>query len=267
MSLPYIGSYHWTKKNNGILTKNEKCQVVGMLIRSQIANALGYLQTGLGFDLHKFARINLNDVVIPDSTFVKKAEDLATVTYSPALYNHCLRTYYFSCLFAQYHNLKPDLELLYTGCLFHDFGLADSHVCQTARCGFHIVGARQAQAFAVENGWDHTKSIKLYESISYHLNPYVPLDKNDSEASLLQRGAMLDVIGLGHYKLGTDVIVRVEQLFSRENFKREILDSMKNIQHVKDSHADFLGRLGFEKLASNNKLDNFAQKRADEEAV
>lgn len=267
MSRPYIGSYHWTKKNNGILSKKEKCQVVGMLIKSQVANTLGFLQTGFGFDLHKFSRLNLHNIRVPDSSFVKKAEDLATTTYSPALYNHCLRTYYFGCLFAQYHNVKPDLELLYTGCLFHDFGLAGSHVCQTAHCGFHIVGARQAHTFAVENGWDHAKSIKLFESISYHLNPYVPLEKNDSEAALLQRGAMLDVIGLDHYKLGKELISQVNQLFNRENFKTEILNSMHDISHVKDSHADFLGRLGFEKLASTNKLDKIVLNHTDEEAI
>lgn len=255
MAKPYLGSYEWGEQTGGILSSPEKLQVLTLLVKSQVGQAFSRLGHGLGLDRTKLGRLNFDAIAAPDTSFCKAAHSEALAIYTPELLLHCIRTYLFACLFGQYHNQKPDFELLYTGCLLHDAGLTSAQQCQCSTNGFQVVGARYAYAFAQRHAHWASRSISLYETISYHLNPFVPFTTETVEAALLQRGAMLDVIGLNHHQLGQQLIGKVNQYAPRDGFSEAIVGSMQNIDHAPGSHAHFLAQLGFEALASNNKID------------
>lgn len=259
MGKPYLGSFAWGEHSNGILSGPDKLKVLQLLVKSQLGQTFSRLGQKLGLDKKNFARLNFDAIKVPDTSFCKAAHMEALTIYSPELMFHCIRTYLFACLFGQYHNQQPDFELLYTGCLLHDVGLTSSNQCQCTSTGFQVVGARYAYDFAERYSQLASRRVPLYESISYHLNPFVPFTDQTSEAALLQRGAMLDVIGLNHHQLGKQVIQRVNKLAPRDGFTEAIVDSMQNIEHAAGSHAHFLGRLGFEKLASTNKIDTMVE--------
>ncbi|MEX1222385.1 MAG: hypothetical protein WEA82_09780 [Idiomarina sp.] len=255
MAKPYLGSFEWGEHSNGILSAQNKLKVLQLLAKSQLGQTFSKLGQRLGLDQKNLARLNFDAIKAPDTSVCKTAHMQALTMYSPELMLHCIRTYLFACLFSQYHNQQPDFELLYIGCLLHDAGLAGSNQCQCTSNGFQVVGARYAYDFAVGHAQLAARRVALYESISYHLNPFVPFTDQTVEAALLQRGAMLDVIGLNHHQLGEQLIQRVNKFAPRDGFTKAIVGSMQTIEHAPGSHAHFLGKLGFEKLASTNKID------------
>lgn len=255
MAKPYLGSYEWGEHTGGILSSPEKMRVLTLLVKAQVGQAFSRLGQGMGWNRTKLARLNFDAIATPDTSFCKAVHDEALAIYTPELLLHCIRTYLFACLFGQYHNQQPDFELLYTGCLLHDAGLTSNQQCQCTAKGFQVVGARYAYEFAQRHPHWASRGVPLYETISYHLNPFVPFTTETVEAALLQRGAMLDVIGLNHHQLGEQLIRKVNQHAPRDGFSEAIVGSMRNIDHAPGSHAHFLGKLGFEELASNNKVD------------
>lgn len=252
-----IGSYAWSERSGGILTFSERIKLLNMLVKSQAIEAASKLKHALGGYGEALNRFDVERVAIPDTVISNASTDVAQQLYSKALLNHCLRTYVFGVLFSMVHRKKVDLEVLYVGCMLHDVGLTTSHRANSEAIGFQVVGAQYAYDFAIQHAQSHERAIQIYESISFHLNPYLSIPTREPEAAFLQRGAMLDVIGANKHLLGKDVIQEVLFNYPRESFKEEILDSMRNIKHARCSHAHVLGKCGFEKLAENNPLNSY----------
>ncbi|MDD3518084.1 MAG: HD domain-containing protein [Chromatiales bacterium] len=254
-----IGSYDWSESTNGLLSRRDKARVFGMLLRSQLAQRWTRILRSAGAYERRLARVDLDHVAVPDSAIVREAERVAERLYSRDLYAHCQRTFAFGMLLGQFHRAHPDPERLYLGCLFHDFGLTRAHAAESECCGFELVGARQARHFAHEHGWSERHCRSLYESISLHLNPWLSMSAHEAEAALLQRGAMLDVIGADRHLIPLRELDRVQARHPRDGFRAAILASMTDIRHPPDSRAGFLFRCGFACLAGNNPLDMTAE--------
>lgn len=251
-----IGSYEWAEASDGILSTLDKARVLFMLVQAKAIETVGRVGQRLRLTEPGLSPQHLDSIRVPDTPAAKAAEQLAMRSCSGPLLAHCLRTYYFGRLFARAHHVCADNELLYVGSLLHDLGLTGHHIHDSERAGFQVVGARAAFDFAQRQGWSIRRSRDLYESISYHLNPFVPMGIAPLEAALLQRGAMLDVIGMNRHQLGDAVIDRLNHRLPRTGFRDEILATMRDIRHARGCHAHVLGRCGFESFASSNPLDS-----------
>ena len=80
-------------------------------------------------------------------------------------------------------------------------------------------------------------------------------EKYGNEAYFLSKGAAMDVIGAHSFQLSQNFTNTVHERFPRTNFRNDILETMTSLSHKENTRADILFKMGFQKLASNNKLD------------
>ncbi|MEM6813090.1 MAG: HD domain-containing protein [Bacteroidota bacterium] len=257
-SMTEIGTYDWAKSTDSSLTKSDKRAIQLMIIKSQLYQLKLFLSTYLLLNKKRLSKIDFNDIVVPDSLFAKHAEDYANAVYNPILLNHCYRTYYFGALIGQYLQLKVDSEHLYISSLLHDLGLTNQYKKESCSCCFAVVGARRAEQFTNEIGMEEEASKKIFNAISMHLNPDIS-EEQDNETKLLSYGATLDVIGNKRRCVPKNELKKVLDAYPRKGFKSEILETLKNIDHFKDSRADYLKEIGFEGLIHKNKLNQIQQ--------
>ena len=68
--------------------------------------------------------------MFPETPAAAAALSVATHLYSPALLNHCVRSYLWGTMYGEAHGIAFDDELYYVSALLHDIGLTeafDSH--------------------------------------------------------------------------------------------------------------------------------------------
>ncbi|EFG75936.1 HD domain protein [Mycobacterium parascrofulaceum ATCC BAA-614] len=139
------------------------------------------------------------------------------------------RVFLFGALQGLRRGLRPDLELLYVGALFHDIGLTDRYRSSTIR--FEVDGANAARDFLTARGVDKAAADKVWLGIALHTTPGVP-EFLDPEVALLQAGVEVDVVGVGRESLAPDALAAVTAAHPRPDFKNRILaafnDGMKH---------------------------------------
>src|SRR5271155_475008 len=109
------------------------------------------------------------DIVIPDTPLVREVTDYIRDAEDDLLFNHSRRVYLLGVLQARRRGLKPDLELLYAGAMFHDIGLTERYRSSTLR--FEVDGANAARDFLLDHGVDKADADKVWLSIALHTTP------------------------------------------------------------------------------------------------
>ena len=117
---------------------------------------------------------------------------MVTRFYSPALLNHCVRSYLWGTRYGTAHEIAFDDELYYVAALLHDIGLTeafDSH-----RLPFEEAGGRLAWVFGVAAGWPAERAARVSQIIMLHMRDDVaPAD--DPESHLLQVATTWEAAG------------------------------------------------------------------------
>ena len=155
------------------------------------------------------------DIRIPDSAIVRQAEALARSASSEWLFNHVMRCYWFSELFARAEGAKVDRELMFLSSVLHDIGLTD-HGRGNHR--FEIDGAIAARTFLVDKGVSRERAQGVFDNIALH-----PWDINlfrDDTSRLTEFGIVHDVVGLPGATLDPADAAEVIRRYPRLDFKR-----------------------------------------------
>jgi HD superfamily phosphodiesterase len=116
--------------------------------------------------------------------------------------------------------LRPDLELLYAGAMFHDIGLTERYRNSTLR--FEVDGANAARDFLLEHGVDEADADKVWLGIALHTTPRVP-EFRAPETALVTAGVETDVLGIGRDDLSAEDLAAVIAAHPRPDFKQQIL--------------------------------------------
>jgi len=161
-------------------------------------------------------------ITIPDSELVRTATDLVRQAENDLLFHHSRRVFLFGALQGQQRNLRPDLELLYVGALFHDLGLTAAYGTDDLR--FEIDGANVARTFLLDQGLSDADATLVWTAIALHTTPGVP-EHLAPEIALVTAGVELDVLGIGYHDLSPDERNEVTQHHPRPGFKPQILDA------------------------------------------
>ncbi len=237
----------------GILNSREATSFKMSLIKSKLNENKNKLLHQLGIKTYNTP--HFDDIKIPDSRLASLAIEEANDIYDTSLLKHCYRTYFFSAGLAYSQNLKIDEEFLFVTSILHDVGLTatHNHIC-SQQC-FAIHGGHFVKYFAIKNGTEKQRANRMKLAIDAHLNPYVNKKTFGNEAYALSKGAAMDVIGAHAFQLPHDFIKTTHKNFPRTNFKSDILNTMTELHHKEHTRADILFKMGFQKLASNNKLD------------
>jgi hypothetical protein len=166
----------------------------------------------------------LADIKVPDSSIVMQAEELARDVSSDMLFNHVMRCYWFSELFAQLEGTKVDSELLFLSSVFHDLGLTD-HAPGPHR--FEIEGASAARDFLVDRGCSGERAQQVWDNIALHTWDINLFRGNTSR--LTQLGIAHDVVGVPDgQKLDPADVEELLRRYPRLNFSRAFHDTLEH---------------------------------------
>ena len=130
--------------------------------------------------------------MFPVTPAARAALSVATRFCSPALLNHCIRSYLWGVMYGTAHGIAFDDELYYVAALLHDIGLTetfDSH-----RLPFEEAGGQLAWVFGVAAGWPAERAARVSEIIVLHMRDEVaPAD--DPESHILQVATRWEIVG------------------------------------------------------------------------
>jgi hypothetical protein len=162
-------------------------------------------------------------IELPDTPLVHDVTDYVRTQENDLLFDHSRRVFFFGALQGLRRGLRPDLELLYVGAMFHDIGLTEPYRSSNLR--FEVDGANAAHDFLLQHGpygRDEADARKVWLSIALHTTPGVP-EFLEPEIALVTAGVETDVLGIGRDDLSPDQLAAVTAEHPRPDFKHQIL--------------------------------------------
>ncbi len=173
-------------------------------------------------------------VSLPSTSAVDAALEVATVYHSPAMLNHCIRSYLWATARGEQLGLDVDEELLAVAALLHDIGLVpefDNH-----RLEFEYAGGHVARVFATAAGWDPDHRDRAAEIIVRHMwNEVDPAF--DAEGHLLCVATGLDISGRDSELWPEELRDAVMARYPRLELRAEFLDCLRDQASRKPSGA------------------------------
>jgi hypothetical protein len=165
--------------------------------------------------------VNLDDIPLPQSSAARAAAGVATRYCSPALVNHCLRSYIWGASYGMTRGIAFDAELLYVSAMLHDIGLVtefDNHTVAFEEAGGHV-----AWVFGAGAGWPVERCDRAAQVILRHMWNDVDVAL-DPEGHLLEIATALDITGRNpdSWPAGfrSEVVHRIPRLTLGEEFVR-----------------------------------------------
>jgi hypothetical protein len=128
----------------------------------------------------------------PQTDAARAAYAVAAEYCSPALLNHCRRSYIWAVTYAQTQSIVFDAELLYVASMLHDIGLVpafDNHSIP-----FEDAGGQVAWVFGAGAGWPPERRRRAADIIIRHMWREVDVAA-DPEGHLLELATGLDISG------------------------------------------------------------------------
>ena len=201
--------------------------------------------------------MQLDEIDIPPTPAARAALEAATHFYSPALLNHCIRSYVWAAAYAADNRMDHDAELLYVAALMHDLGLVaefDSHTV-----AFEDVGGHLAWLFAAGAGWPAARREQAAQVVVRHMWDAVdPAD--DAEGYLLEMSTGIDISGRRARDFPASFRTEVLARYPRHNLASEFSACFEDQSRRKpDSRAGELWRRGTRDRIAANPLDERVQ--------
>jgi hypothetical protein len=165
----------------------------------------------------------ISDIKVPDSSIVRQAEELARDVSNDMLFNHVMRCYWFSELFAQLEGTKVDSELMFLSAVFHDLGLTD-HAPGPHR--FEIEGAGAARTFLIGRSVPADRAQQVWDIIALHTWD-INLFRNDT-SRITQLGIIHDVVGVPNAGLDPADVAELLRRYPRLNFNRRFHEALEH---------------------------------------
>jgi hypothetical protein len=194
--------------------------------------------------------------MFPRTPAATAALSVATRFYSPALLNHCVRSYLWGTKYATAHGIAFDDELYYVTALLHDIGLTeafDSHVL-----AFEEAGGDLAWVFGIAAGWQAERAARATEIIVLHMRADVPAGV-DPESHILQVATSWEIVGRRPEEFPPETREKVLALYPRQGFGTQFLACFQDQARRKPDSAaaasvanDAAGRI------AANPLEGFA---------
>jgi hypothetical protein len=158
--------------------------------------------------------------MFPHTPAATAALSVATRFYSPALLNHCVRSYLWGAKYAAAQEIAFDDQLYYVSALLHDIGLTaafDSHTL-----AFEEAGGDLAWVFGVAAGWPAERAARATEIIVLHMREDVTAAV-DPESHILQVATSWEVVGRRPEEFPPETRAEVLARYPRQGFGSEFL--------------------------------------------
>ncbi|MGN6408137.1 MAG: HD domain-containing protein [Curtobacterium sp.] len=159
--------------------------------------------------------LDVDALLAPPSPVAARALDVVRAWSSPALVNHCLRSWAWASLLAPTIDLDPDRELLFVATMLHDLGVTPSFDAHAVP--FEDAGGAVGSVFALGAGWDAARARRVGEVIERHM--WTSVDPAlDVEGHLLEVATSLDVSGVGFSRWDPAALRTVTEAVPRLDF-------------------------------------------------
>jgi len=169
--------------------------------------------------------VDLSDIPVPDSPAAATAAQVSAAYSSPALLNHCWRSYLWSAAFGLAHGVGFDAELLYLASMLHDLGLVkefDSHTVPFEEAGGHL-----AWVFAAGAGWPAPRRVRVAQVVVRHMWDRVD-PQVDPEGFLLGLGTGLDISGRAPQRWPEPLRAQVLDRYPRLDLAGEFISCLQD---------------------------------------
>src|SRR3954454_6447122 len=136
--------------------------------------------------------MRIADVVPEQTPATRAAREVVAEYSSPALVNHCERSYLWSAALGELTGVAYNRELLFVASMVHDLGLVaafDNHLAP-----FEDAGGNVGWVFAAGAGWPQQRRARVKEIVVCHMWHEVD-PAFDAEGHLLCEGTGLDISG------------------------------------------------------------------------
>ncbi|WP_066040679.1 HD domain-containing protein [Herbiconiux solani] len=132
------------------------------------------------------------DPALPTTPAARAALEVAARYHSPAMRDHCIRSYRWAAELGRLRGYAVDDELLFVAALLHDIGLTPEF--DNVTLPFEHAGGHVARVFAAGAGWPAERGDRAGEIIVHHMGE-VPDPAVDPEGYLLSVATGLDISG------------------------------------------------------------------------
>ena len=161
--------------------------------------------------------------IFPQTPVATAALSVATRFYSPALLNHCVRSYLWGTMYGAAHGIAFDDELYYVSAMLHDIGLTDHRQSPSAVRGG---GRRPGLGVRGGGGWPAEQAARATEIIVLHMRDDVA-STADPESHILQVATSWDVVGRRPEEFSAEVRAEILSRYPRQGFGDEFLACSK----------------------------------------
>jgi hypothetical protein len=158
--------------------------------------------------------------MFPQTPAATAALSVATRFYSPALLNHCVRSYLWGPMYGAAHGIAFDDELYYVSALLHDIGLTEAFDSHTL--AFEQAGGDVAWVFGVAAGWPADRAARATEIIVLHMRDDAPAAV-DPESHILQVATNWEVVGRRPEEFPPEARAQMLARYPRQGFGTEFL--------------------------------------------
>jgi hypothetical protein len=174
------------------------------------------------------------EFMFPETPAASAALSVATRYYSPALLNHCVRSYLWGAKYATAHGIAYDNELYYVSALLHDIGLTEAF--DSDGLPFEEAGGHLAWVFGIAAGWPAERAARAAEIIVSHMRDDVSPEA-DPEAHLLQIATSWEVVGRHPEEFPPEARAEMLVPYPRLGFGAEFLAHFENQARRKPGSA------------------------------
>jgi hypothetical protein len=162
------------------------------------------------------------DGMFPRTPAATAAFSVAARFYSPALLNHCIRSYLWGAMYGAAHGIAFDDELLYVSAMLHDIGLTDAF--DSHRLPFEQAGGDLAWVFGVAAGWPADRAARATEIIVTHMRYDLDVSPAaDPESHILQVATSWEIVGRRPEEFPPEARAEMLARYPREGFGSEFL--------------------------------------------
>jgi hypothetical protein len=188
--------------------------------------------------------------MFPQTPAAAAALSVATRFYSPALLNHCVRSYLWGAAYAGAHGIAFDDELYYVSALLHDIALTDPF--DSHKIPFEEAGGDLAWVFGVASGWPADRAARAAEIIVLHMRDDVP-PTVDPESHLLQVATGWDVVGRRPDEFAPETRTEILGRYPRVGFGAEFVACFQDQAKRKpgSAAAASIANNGAQRIAAN----------------
>ena len=188
--------------------------------------------------------------MFPQTPAATAAHSVATRFYSPALLNHCVRSYLWGASYGAAHGIAFDDELYYVSAMLHDIALTDPF--DSHKVAFEEAGGDLAWVFGVATGWSADRAARAEEIIVLHMRDDVPATV-DPESHLLQVATSWDVVGRRPEEFPPETRTEILVSYPRVGFAAEFVACFEDQAQRKpgSAAAASIANNGAQRIAAN----------------